>query len=309
MEWQVTFGQVTLTLLYLLPGFFLGKTGRAKPEHLPTLSAIMIYLGTPCIVLSGFLPLTFSWHGIANMGIFLLASALLELAFLLLLFLLLRRRGEARYRIMQIASIAGNVGFFGMPILRALLPNHPEAICYVSMYSISMNLLAFTIGVFCLTRKKEYISLRTALCNPATFGLALSLLLYLTGANACIPDLLRDGISLIASMTTPLCMIILGVRLSTISLRELFSRPFVYVVCLLKLVAFPLFCYAAVYFLPLDTSLKASLLILSAVPCASVILNLAELHQTGQSLAANCVLLSTLLSIVTIPLLSLLLPA
>lgn len=309
MEFQATLSNVFLTLLYILPGFVLGKMGKAKAEHLPTLSAIMVYLGTPCIMLSGFLPLTFYWHGIANMGIFLLASALLELAFMLILYLLLRRKyDDARYRMMNIASVVGNVGFFGLPILRAVLPDYPEVVCYVSMYSISMNLLAFTMGVFCLTRKKEYISLRTALFNPATFGLAISLPLYLTGWNAYVPSLLSGGISLIASMTTPLCMIILGVRLSTVSLSRIFSRPFVYAVCLLKMVAFPLFCYGAVWFLPLDTQLKSSLLILSAVPCASVMLNLAEMHHTGQELSANCVLLSTLLSLITIPLLSLLLP-
>lgn len=67
-----------------------------------------------------------------------------------------------------------------------------------------------------------------------------------------------------------------------------------------------LFSYLLVLFLPLSDVFKASILILSATPCASIILNLAEIHHSGEELAANCTLLSTLISLVTIPLLSLL---
>jgi hypothetical protein len=58
-------------------------------------------------------------------------------------------------------------------------------------------------------------------------------------------------------------MIILGVRLATVKFAELFKRPFVYIACVGKLIIFPLFCYLAVCFLPLDLPFKASILILS----------------------------------------------
>ena len=58
--------------------------------------------------------------------------------------------------------------------------------------------------------------------------------------------------------------------------------------------------------LPLDPVFKGCMLMLAATPCASIILNLAEMHHNGQEFAANCCLLTTLLSILTIPLLSLL---
>jgi predicted permease len=61
-----------------------------------------------------------------------------------------------------------------------------------------------------------------------------------------------------------------------------------------------------VYFLPFfDNTFKTSILILSAVPCASVILNLAEMHHAEEEIAANCVLVSTLLCFITIPLMTL----
>ena len=126
------------------------------------------------------------------------------------------------------------------------------------------------------------------------------------GARRFIPSALMNSLKLLGDMSTPLCMIILGVRLAAVPLKKLFSRPTVYWISLSKLLAFPLFCWACVYFLPLSMPIKASVLILSATPCASVILSLAELHQKQMDLAASCVLVSTLLCFMTIPLMTLL---
>ena len=91
------------------------------------------------------------------------------------------------------------------------------------------------------------------------------------------------------------------------NLKKLFTEPVPYLASAGKLIAFPLISYLLVLPFPLAPVFKASILILSATPCASIILNLAEIHHNGQETAADCALLSTLLSIATIPLLSLLL--
>lgn len=180
-----------------------------------------------------------------------------------------------KYRILTIGAVLGNVGFFGLPIISALLPENPEVMCYSSVYVISMNILVFTAGIYCLTGKKEYLSIRSAVFNPTMLGLAVGLPLFLTNADDWMPQLLKNGIGIFGKMTTPLCMLILGVRLANVSLKKLLSRPFVYLICAAKLILFPLFCYLAVYFLPLPESFKISMLVLSGVPCASVIMGLA----------------------------------
>jgi predicted permease len=102
-------------------------------------------------------------------------------------------------------------------------------------------------------------------------------------------------------------MMILGVRLATVPFRKLFSRPFIYLACAGKMLIFPLFCYAAVLLLPFDPAFKASILILSGTPCASVVFNLSEMHGSDPELSANCVMLSTLLCFMTLHLLTFLL--
>ena len=308
MGFQVAFSNVVLTLLFVIPGFIICKCKKAASEHLSSMSAVLIYVCSPCMIVNSFLQLEFSWSGFGNMALFFAVTLVLQIAFMLILYLIFRKKyADSKYRILTIGAVLGNVGFFGLPIVRAILPDNPEVMCYSSVYVVSMNFLVFTMGIFCLTNDKKFMTLKSAILNPAFFSLIVALPLYIFGVRQYLPELLLGGISLLGSMTTPLCMIILGIRLATVSFRKLFTRPIIYLTCALKLLIFPLFCYFAVYFIPLEFSFKASILILASAPCASIILNMAEIHNSETELAANCVLLTTLLCFITIPVLVLLL--
>lgn len=308
VSFSITFSNVLLMLLYLLPGFLFCKTKKIQPDHLSSVSVILLYICGFALYVNALYGLKPSPELFAKMGLFLLISLACETAVMLLILLLLgrNRRKEFGLRMLSIAAVMGNVGFFGMPVVRALFPEAPEAAVYSSMFNAALNILAWTVGVFTLTGEKKYISLRSALLNPSMLACFTGLVLCLLNAGEWLPDLLRNGLSTIASMSTPLCMIILGVRLATMDFKALFTTPLAWLISAGKLLVFPLFCYLAVLPLPLDAVFKGCILILAGTPCASILLNLAEIHHNGQELAANCALLSTLLSILTIPLLSLL---
>lgn len=308
MTFGITLTNVLLTLMYVIPGYAMGKWGKLKTEHQSTLSGLLVYLCSPCLIVASWVELDFNVVELGYMWLFFLITLALQCAFMGVLYLVLcRKHPETKYRIFTIASVMGNVGFFGKPMVQALLPNNPEALVYSSMFSLSLNFLVFSVGIFCLTGKKEYMTLKSALCTPNMAGVLIGMPLYILGAKAFIPAQVMDAVWLLGNMTTPLCMLILGVRLSAVSLRKLFMRPLIYGLCVSKMMLFPLFSYAAVCFLPLPFSFKATILILSAVPCASVILNMAELHHSETEMAANCVLVTTLLSFLTMPVMMLLL--
>ncbi len=308
MSFEISLGNVLMTLFYILPGFVIGKMKKTSTAHLPTLSSVLVYICMPFLVISSMLSIEYSVEGLKHMGLFFLLTLVVQAAFMILVYLAIRKKShEPKYRLMTVGMVLGNVGFFGLPIASALLPGNPEVASYSAVYSVSMNILLFTVGVFCVTGKKEYMSLKPAILNPTMCGLAVGLPLYLLGAAKILPPLLLNGINALGHMSTPLCMIILGIRLSAVCLPKLFARPAVYGICLGKLILFPLFAFFAVKFLPLPYAFKASMLILSATPCASVVFNIAEMHNCDAELSANCVLLSTLICFLTIPPLTLLL--
>lgn len=308
---------VIITLLYILPGFYLAKKRILKPEHTPGLSSILVNICGLCLVVSSFISLSYSVETLKNMGIFFLATLILQGLFIAILYLLLHKKYEdAKYRIFTIGSVMGNVGFFGRPIVIALFgATNPEVACYSVVFTISMNMIVYTMGIFCLTNDKKYISIKSAVCNPVGLGVLIGLPLFLVKDFITLPTVLAtaagqlgNAVNLVASMSTPLIMFMLGVRLANVSLKKLFLRPFIYLTCLCKLIVFPLFCYLLVLPLPLDPVLKASLLVLASAPGASVVSSMAELYHSEQELAANVLLLTTLLCFITMPLMTLILP-
>lgn len=302
MNFKITLSMVLMALFYMIPGYITARMGKTKAEHLPTLSGVLVYIGAPFLVISSFLSLEYQREDLVSMGLFFLVTLLLQTVFFLAVFFLSGGHRHAARRVIAMGTTCGNVGFFGTPVVRALFPHSPQVACYAVCFTISMNLLVFTLGIFCLTGDKKYISPRSALCNPTMLGLLVALPLYLTGLGGKLPLVLQNGIHTLGGMTTPLCMFILGIRLASTPLRRVFTDIRVYLACLGKLVVFPLFCLGATLLLSRDAAFEGCLVILASTPCAAVILSLAEIHHSEEKASAACILASVLLCIVTVPL-------
>lgn len=304
---SVALTRVLITLCYVIPGVILCKMKKATAEHLSTLSSVLIYFGSPCLIISSFLSLEYSKNAFVDMCWFALVSFLLQAVFITILFFVLRKKfDDCRYRILNISSVLGNVGFFGLPVVKALFPNEPIVACYSSVFVVTMNVIVFTMGVYCLTNDKKYMSLKSAIISPSNLGLIIGLPLFLLSGRFKLSSDVINAVGAVEKMTTPLCMVILGIRLATVSPKEIFLNGFTYVICFGKLILFPLFCYLTVYFLPFSATFKSCAVILAGTPCASIVLNLSEIHNGEKNLPANSILLSTMACFITIPLLALL---
>ena len=307
MDFTITLYNVFIMFFYMIPTYILIKTGKAEPQHAKTISAILLYISCTCMVFNSFQNIKFDWDILGKIFIFFLVSNILLILDIIICYLILRKKyNEPKYRILTIASAFGNVGFLGLPVISGLYPDSSIVVCYSSIYSASMTIMGLSVGIYALTLNKNYMSLYQALYNQGSISIGLAVIIYLS--EWIFPKVLGDAVGLLSKMSTPLCMQILGMRLATVNIIDLFKRPFVYVASLLKLFVFPLVSYLIVYFLPFfDEEFKASILILSGAPCASVILTLVELFNTEQELSANVVLVSTIFCVITLPILTVIL--
>ncbi|MCQ2572924.1 MAG: AEC family transporter [Treponema sp.] len=301
------FATVASLLFYMILGFILVKTKKASINHVKTISGILVYVLGPAMIINSFLQLEFSWEGFAKIGIYFLISLLVQLIFFFLIFIFLRNKfTDSKYRILSIGSVLGNVGYLGMPVIGSIFPNEPIVLCYSSINVMTMNLIVFTIGTYMLTNDKKFISLKSAILNPTSLSLIVSIPLFIL--NIHLPKTMLNPIELLAKMSTPFCMIILGMRLAQSSIKQLFSRGFVYVTCLLKLIVFPILTFFLIKLIPYDDEiLKTTIVVLAMAPSGAIIESLAELHDCQQDFAANVVLLTTILCVFTIPLMTVLL--
>lgn len=306
MQFGETAVNVLIMLAYAVPGYLLVKTKAVKQEAIPAFAKVLLYVCQPCLSIYSFQKVTYSAALVRNMGIFVGINLAIMLLILFGLYFLLRKKyDDKRYRVCTVAACLGNVGFLGVPLLEALLPQYPEAVAYSAVFIVTMNVLSWTVGSAVLTGEKKYISLKKVILNPPVLTLFISLPLFFT--KTALPEVLFSGVSLLGKMTTPLCMLIVGMRFATASPKELFTDWRLYATAVVKLVTMPLIAFLFTHWLPIDYSLKATMFILCCCPTASVVLNLAEIYSSGQKTAANLVLTSTLFSMATIPLMLLML--
>lgn len=301
------FSTVAIMLVYMMIGFALCKSKKATVSHAKSLSAILIYVLGPMMIINSFLGLTYSKENMLRIGVYFLVSLLVQVFFFGILYIVLHKKyDDSKYRIMSIGAVLGNVGFLGMPVIASVFPNEPIVLVYSSINVMSMNLIVFTIGTYMITNDRKYIAVKSAIANPTTIAILISLPLFIGKIH--FPGEIENAIALLAKMVTPMCMLILGMRLSEAKLKVIFTRPFVYATCLLKLVVFPVVAFLLVKWLPgIDDICKTTVVVLAMMPAGAIIQSLSELYECEQEFAANVVLLTTILSVVTIPVMAFLL--
>lgn len=300
---------VSILLLIAAIGFIFIKRDMMKSDVMSAFSKILLYVCQPCLTVYSFSILEYSLETLKNIGIFALAVAAIHVVMLGGAYLVMRRKSSnVIYRIITIATTFSNCAFFGIPVIEALLPDvASDLIVYTSVYAIVMNLFAWTVGSAIIANDVKYISVKNIFINPSMIGIVVAVFLYLVRFD--MPDAALSMITTMGRMATPISMFVMGMRLATMDMKKLFTDYRVYLTVAVNQVLMPLIVFAAVYLMTfLDPYLRRTLFIISACPVASIVLNYSEVIGEGQSEAANIVLLSTILSIVTLPFVMLLLP-
>ena len=250
----------------------------------------------------------FSVEKLRDIGLFALATLVINGLMLGGAVLILRRKfADTSYRVLTIAMSFANCAFFGIPIIEALLPEAASGlIVYTTVYATIMNILGWAIGIAIITGDVRNISAKKIFINPAMIGIVIGVPLFLFSVE--LPAQLFDAVSLIGKMTTPISMLIMGMRLATTSFKMVLTSVKAYAAVAVKGILMPLIAFGLIYFLPVPIEVKKTFFIICACPTASVVLNFSELCGAGQREAASSLLLSTILSIVTLPIMVLMLP-
>lgn len=304
----IALSAVAILLLEAAPGFVFVKRKMLGEDSAAAFSKVLLYLCQPCLAVYTFSSAEFSVEKLRDIGLFALVTLVINGLMLGGAVLILRRKfADTSYRVLTIAMSFANCAFFGIPIIEALLPEAASGlIVYTTVYATIMNILGWAIGIAIITGDVRNISAKKIFINPAMIGIVIGVPLFLFSVE--LPAQLFDAVSLIGKMTTPISMLIMGMRLATTSFKMVFTSVKAYAAVAVKGILMPLIAFALIYFLPVPIEVKKTFFIICACPTASVVLNFSELCGAGQREAASSLLLSTILSILTLPIMVLMLP-
>lgn len=302
MNFEITGLNALMLVALCLPGFFLTKANVLKEEHIKGFAVFLLYVCGPALSIYSFQQAECNMEILINIGILLLVTTFMQVLIMGIGFLINIKtyKIDGASRVATVAAAFGNVGFFGVPILQALLPDHPEAMVYSAVMSVMMNLIGWTLGMFMMSGDRKHVSVKNFLINPTTLCLLIALPLFFT--NTSLPKPVMNFVEFFSKMSTPTAMTVLGMRLAFVKFRDLMDYRQV-VAIFLKLIALPLITFGIMYALPVDETLKISTYILSCMPPAAITLNFAELSNTSPKTAANIVVVGSLLVAITLPVL------
>ena len=307
----------SLTIL-AVPGFVLVKTKLIKGDAAAPFSALVLYACQPMLMFMGFQKTPYDSSIGVNMLIVAGIAFVVHFIMIGIMYLCFRNKdNNAKINCLRFASVFSNCGYMGFPFLQTLFGGTDaigELLIYGSVVVGVFNILTWSIGVYMMTGDKKQMSVKKALLNPTVLGLFLGLIVFFA-LRVPIVDIAVEGTTLdtiltkliasfnfLADMVTPLAMIVIGIRLANVSLKNLFLDKWAYVSCVFKLIVMSIVSILAVAFLPISTTVKYAIFFLLSMPSATgTVMFAVNFGGDGKS-ASVIVLLTTVLSIITIPL-------
>ena len=292
---QTIFTQVIIMFLLAGVGAVLFRTKKLSVEGNKSIGNILIYLSLPAVIIQSFLVERTPQRtlGLAISAVGALLSLLLSIAISRIFF--------KKDSVAQFAASFSNPGFFGIPIITAYLGN--DCVFYIAAYIALLNLFQWSYGVSILTGNQDRFPWNKLLKAPFLIAIILGLLLYFTQLQ--LPHILTNSISLLAGLNTPLAMFVVGVYLAQINWRSCVRKIALLRISVVKLLIVPAVTLILLLCLPhAFADLKFVLLIAAACPSGSNIVVYAQLHNCDAQYASDTVVVTTLLSILTIPLFS-----
>lgn len=305
MDFSAFLNTVITMFVILIVGYVLGKKSIIDSVASKNLSKLIISVGQPALIIHSIITKPFTYDNLKlaliSLGFGFLMHGIMAL---MAYFACVRIKDIDERKITEFAMVFGNIGFLGIPVLGALFPENGAFVA--SYFVVSFNILLWIIGLGIIARKRDDIKLtfKKALINKGTVPSLIGFAVFLVPAllpSFALPTFIGSGISYIASLCTPISMLIIGAQLSGRTARQIFGSVRVYYLCLFKLIVIPLvFCFV-LKLLGFSDFWVLFITAVSAMPSASATSMFAELYDTAPGYSAQCVGTSTLFSLATMP--------
>ena len=298
--------EVMMTLFAIvIVGYAAGRLGYMGGEFDKKLSSLIINITCPALILSSAMTGELPDRGLilSLLGISFLTYVILSgIGFLLPRYLTSKKEDEG---VVGFALIFGNVGFMGYPVVASIFGH--QAVFYAAVLNVVNTLAVFTIGTILmvgdLSDKKHFQ--KKVLYSTPMLSAYLAMLIVALGIDN-IPGLISQPLTMIGNITVPAALFIIGSSMSQLPLRTMLGNRTIYATTLFRLILIPLGIYYLCNALGFDSYVVNINTVVIAMPVATygTILCLKYNHDT--TLITEVTLITTLLSMITIPLLTML---
>lgn len=317
---------VGLLFIMMAPGFIMKKCGLSTDSLGKGLSNLVLYIAQPALTFVAFLK-EFDKQVLINSIYVLVFSILLHSIFALVAMNLFKKAPDGMRRMLRFATVFSNVAFMGVPLVIDVLEAvYPGASVYALIYSITYNLFLWSLGVKICTEGKDNdkngvddhkdhkkkATILTAILHPTTIAAVLGLVFFILPIHNYVPTIVGQSLNMLKELVKPLSMAVIGLRLADMSFKGLFKDKYMYIFLALRHAALPLLTVGVVKLVDLilpmgvDQGVQMVTVLLAAAPAATSATMFAEKFDCDSVYVSRLVTVSTILSIISMPLILLL---
>lgn len=307
------FSKITAIFILMAVGFALNKTKFIPSSVIPHLVTLLVWITTPCTIYVSITTRVYD-PSILRSTVEMLVLSVLYFCFTLILgYLLCKKMFNVPGADLGVymASFSGiNNGFMGFPVTQAIFGQH--LFYYMVISNIILNIYIYSVCPLIInmgdkSRKFNAKSLTKTLANPSTIVCFVSMVMLVNGWQ--LPDILFESIDMIGQITIPLSMLVVGMQLAQSNVSKVLKNYRLVAISFLKVALVPALMFLLVNWLPIAWEVKVITVFGAAFPCAVVVSAIVLLEKKNSVLAAEMVALTTLMSVVTIPVVAFLLTA
>ncbi len=293
-----------LQLIFLIAaGIVLNKARVITKESRGGISELLLCIMLPASELSAFLGVEEVTPALMhNCIIMVIISAVTHVLAVMFGGVIFKMYGISRRDVMHYGMIVPNTAFIGLPVIGALFGD--TGLIYTSVYFVPAEIAMWTFGLALFKKNDNANIIKSILSAPAADAVFIGLFFMLTGLR--LPEFITKGISSVGSCTTPLSMLVIGSILADGDYRKIFTKPVIHFTAV-RLFIFPIVIFIPMKLLGLDPLVTGTALILTCMPAAAATSILADRYDMEPEFATHLVIMSTVVSIIAIPLMTLLL--
>lgn len=288
--------QILILFLLIAVGFVCGKKKMLTEKTVQEMTDFVLFIVAPCVIIDAFQRPFDAALSHSFFQAILFSTAAILIAFVLARFTL-HHEDKKRESVYRFAVMFSNCAFMGFPLEQALLG--ADGLFFGAATLVSFTVLTWTLGLYVMSRDKSLLSLKKLLINPGIIGVVIGLALFFS--STALPHVVAQPVSYLAALNTPLPMVIIGYHLSRASILPILKDARTWITIGERLIVVPLIALGVGLLSGMNSFVLLACMVVTCPPTAANCTMFAASYKQDAELSVSLVSLSTLLSILTMP--------
>lgn len=300
MTFLIPTKQVVIMFILMVIGWLCYKVKFLHEQTSKDLTKILLYVVSPCLIINSFKQRLTTTRLIQFGVLLVLITFIFIFKILVSHFLFSRIKNGQERTVLKYAGTYTNAGFMGIPLVQAILGS--TGVFFAVPYLICYNVFMWTHGInmFQKNHTSSADHFRQVSTNPNIIAAIIGLIVFITQFK--IPTLIATPMNYIADINTPLSMLVIGTNLGSINLKKDLVNPNVWFGVFVRNIFFPLCVLGILIIVPLTQTAKLAVLIMAACPVAGVVVLFSLMSGYDVKFPTKLMCISTLVAVITIPL-------